>query len=584
MYERSRTVVRCEVGQTEEFKVEVGLHQGSALSPFLFAIVMDQLSEEVRQESPWTMMFADDIVICSESREQMEESLERWRFALERRGMKVSHSKTEYMCVNEREGSGTVRLQGEEVKKVQEFKYLGSTVQSNGECGKEHLYIWAILEVSQQGASLSWKCMKLPIFPPLLTLGTNTECSSSYVDGILMSHNDLCQLQSIVANMELILKAGELHLRAWVFLGQSGRREFEDNPVEQRKLLCYGCSERDSGQQGAIACTKLADNQQSWKIVNELKKIHFTTTAGEDVYFDENGDPAARYDVLNWQQEIGDAPKDVKRDNTKVRAADPPCSIQGLANPPQLSKDGDILIGGIFSFHNKWEQPARTFTTGPKKGECVSLNFREFQSAQTMEFAIEEINNRTDILPGINLGYKIYDACGSVEMTTRAALSLVNGNGENTTSVNCSKPDTVQAIIGQTSSTPTIAISTTVGPLHIPVAVYAVAYALHNSYGCSEKDNGHEGTNVCTTLAYNQQPWKIVNKLKEIHFTTTTGEDVFFDENGDPAARYDVLNWQQGKDGKTEFVKVGFYDASLQTHLQLSFNNNSIVWAHNKPQ
>ncbi|KAK3540457.1 hypothetical protein QTP70_031008 [Hemibagrus guttatus] len=85
MYERSRTVVRCAVGQTEEFKVEVGLHQGSTLSPFLFAIVMDQLSEEVRQESPWTMMFADDIVICSESREQVEENLERWRFALERR-------------------------------------------------------------------------------------------------------------------------------------------------------------------------------------------------------------------------------------------------------------------------------------------------------------------------------------------------------------------------------------------------------------------------------------------------------------------------------------------------------------------
>ncbi|KAK3538657.1 hypothetical protein QTP86_011335 [Hemibagrus guttatus] len=139
MYERSRTVVRCAVGQTEEFNVEVGLHQGSALSPFLFAIVMDQLSEEVRQESPWTMMFADDIVICSESREQVEENLERWRFALERRGMKVSRSKTEYMCVNEREGSGTVRLQGEEVKKVQEFKYLGSTVQSNGECGKEKI-------------------------------------------------------------------------------------------------------------------------------------------------------------------------------------------------------------------------------------------------------------------------------------------------------------------------------------------------------------------------------------------------------------------------------------------------------------
>ncbi|KAK3542853.1 hypothetical protein QTP70_005435 [Hemibagrus guttatus] len=97
---------------------------------------MDQLSEEVRQESPWTMMFADDIVICSESREQVEENLERWRFALERRGMKASRSKTEYMCVNERDGSGTLRLQGEEVKKVQEFKYLGQQSRVMESVGK----------------------------------------------------------------------------------------------------------------------------------------------------------------------------------------------------------------------------------------------------------------------------------------------------------------------------------------------------------------------------------------------------------------------------------------------------------------
>jgi exonuclease III len=102
MYEDCKTVVKCAVGVTEEFKVKVGLHQGSALSPFLFAMIMDRLTDEVRQESPWTMMFADDIVISSESRQQVEEKLEMWRFALERRGMKVSRSKTEYMCVNER--------------------------------------------------------------------------------------------------------------------------------------------------------------------------------------------------------------------------------------------------------------------------------------------------------------------------------------------------------------------------------------------------------------------------------------------------------------------------------------------------
>ncbi|XP_065642625.1 uncharacterized protein LOC136074248 [Hydra vulgaris] len=106
---------------TDRFKVEVGLLQGSSLSPFLFAIVMDRLTDEVRQESPWTMMFADDIVICSESREQVEVNLERWRYALESRGMKVSRSKTEYMCVNERADGGKVQLQGVDLVKVDEF-------------------------------------------------------------------------------------------------------------------------------------------------------------------------------------------------------------------------------------------------------------------------------------------------------------------------------------------------------------------------------------------------------------------------------------------------------------------------------
>ena len=57
-------------------------------------MVMDRLTDEIRQEAPLTMMFADDIVICSESKEQMEEKLDRWRYALERRGMKVNRQNT----------------------------------------------------------------------------------------------------------------------------------------------------------------------------------------------------------------------------------------------------------------------------------------------------------------------------------------------------------------------------------------------------------------------------------------------------------------------------------------------------------
>ena len=68
MYENSVTAVRCFAGLTNSFKVKVRLHQGSALSPVLFAIVTDRLTDQNRQESPWTMMFANDIVICGESR------------------------------------------------------------------------------------------------------------------------------------------------------------------------------------------------------------------------------------------------------------------------------------------------------------------------------------------------------------------------------------------------------------------------------------------------------------------------------------------------------------------------------------
>jgi len=67
------------------------------------------------------MMCADDIVICNESREQVEGNLERWRYALESRGLIVSCSKTEFMCLNERDSNGTVSLQEVEIKQVEEL-------------------------------------------------------------------------------------------------------------------------------------------------------------------------------------------------------------------------------------------------------------------------------------------------------------------------------------------------------------------------------------------------------------------------------------------------------------------------------
>ncbi|XP_074337110.1 uncharacterized protein LOC141674288 [Apium graveolens] len=77
-----RTCVRTPVGDTHYFPVGIGLHQGSSLSPFLFAVIMDVLTRGIQNSVPWCMLFADDIVIIKETRVAVNVTLERWRYGL----------------------------------------------------------------------------------------------------------------------------------------------------------------------------------------------------------------------------------------------------------------------------------------------------------------------------------------------------------------------------------------------------------------------------------------------------------------------------------------------------------------------
>ena len=47
MYDGAETAVRTHEGQTESFPITVGLHQGSSLSPYLFSLVMDELTGHI---------------------------------------------------------------------------------------------------------------------------------------------------------------------------------------------------------------------------------------------------------------------------------------------------------------------------------------------------------------------------------------------------------------------------------------------------------------------------------------------------------------------------------------------------------
>ncbi|XP_022003955.1 uncharacterized protein LOC110901434 [Helianthus annuus] len=101
IYVRTETSVRALVGDTDFFPVEVGLHQGSALSPFLFAVVLDELSKPSIQEPvPRCLLFADDIVLVGDSKQSLNERLEEWRATLEGKGLRICRSKIEYLYCN----------------------------------------------------------------------------------------------------------------------------------------------------------------------------------------------------------------------------------------------------------------------------------------------------------------------------------------------------------------------------------------------------------------------------------------------------------------------------------------------------
>ena len=80
------------------------------------------------------MLFADNIVLSRQNHKKLEKDLEIWRNALERRGLKVSWSKTEYLRVGGVDDGEELKLRGEKLKRAKNFKYLGSTVSSDGRC------------------------------------------------------------------------------------------------------------------------------------------------------------------------------------------------------------------------------------------------------------------------------------------------------------------------------------------------------------------------------------------------------------------------------------------------------------------
>ena len=72
---------------TYEFPITIGVHQRSALSHFLFVVVMDEIMKSLHEEIPLCMLFADDIVLIDKIKEGVNTKLKFWRQTLKAQGL-----------------------------------------------------------------------------------------------------------------------------------------------------------------------------------------------------------------------------------------------------------------------------------------------------------------------------------------------------------------------------------------------------------------------------------------------------------------------------------------------------------------
>ena len=132
-YHGASTVVRTMHGRTGKFPIKVGLRQGSGLSPFLFIVVLDVISEEFRRRLPRELLFADDLAVVTDTEEDMQRRWLDWQIGVESKELKVNIGKTEVMVSSRRGTKASIKdSQGTSLRQVNKFKYLGVTISEEG--------------------------------------------------------------------------------------------------------------------------------------------------------------------------------------------------------------------------------------------------------------------------------------------------------------------------------------------------------------------------------------------------------------------------------------------------------------------
>ncbi|CAG5055753.1 unnamed protein product [Parnassius apollo] len=109
----------------------------SVLSPYLFSVILDELSASVQKlPQPWLLMYADDIALVDGDKGRLTRRVHAWREALENGGLKLNVAKTEYMACNSTDLT-SLRIGDDTVECTDKFRYLGSVLDASGDIDRD---------------------------------------------------------------------------------------------------------------------------------------------------------------------------------------------------------------------------------------------------------------------------------------------------------------------------------------------------------------------------------------------------------------------------------------------------------------
>ena len=158
----AKTKVQVGSELSQEFLVQVGVHQGFVLSPLVFAIAVDVISENAREGLMYEILYADDLVLMSESMQNLKKKFSKWKEAFKSKGLKVNLKKTKVMV------SGS---KGEVLKsKVDPCAKCGKRVMANSvmctKCGKwvhgKYAKMKRVTSTLTKGFACELYCMLIP--------------------------------------------------------------------------------------------------------------------------------------------------------------------------------------------------------------------------------------------------------------------------------------------------------------------------------------------------------------------------------------------------------------------------------------